>query len=543
MKPRLFQIRSPDHLTLLVGFWLLTVGNFVFWSHVASMVSLYVNFVFAASWMAVWFALTQLFMWPVVLKSWLSISLIAAATASYFMSTYGVVIDPSMMSNTFATNTHEAMDLISWRLIIFLLCMAVLPIAYISQLSIQWTWPWKTFFYRLSLSVVGTGCAIALIWTVYGDIASMMRNDRSIRYKIAPFNAFYSSVRALTPILHLKNRALIQVADDVQVSNYQRKPPLIVLVVGETARAKNIGLNGYERNTTPYMEGRLLRNELVYWQDVTSCGTSTVVSLPCIFSPLSALDGADRPALHENLLDILKKAGLAVYWIDNQSGCKGVCDRIHHQALYSNDDTIQCKNGECLDEVLVQQLDHAMNSMPSDEKKLGVVLVLHQMGSHGPAYFKRSSSKYKQFLPECTSAVLSDCTIESIRNSYDNSILYTDHVLELTIQWLGQQEQAQNFAPAMIYVSDHGESLGEKGLYLHGAPIWMAPREQTHIPLMAWYSRSLQESRELSIACLQKSSSAPINHDYFFHSILSLAGVKTHIYQPRLDWHSACMNN
>lgn len=541
MKPHLLQIRSPHYLTILVGFWLLTIGNFVLWSHVATLVSWYVSLTLAAAWMAVWFALTQFFLWPLLLKWWLALSLIAAAVASYFMSTYGVVIDPSMMRNAFATNTQEAMDLLSGRFIVFLVLGAALPIALISRLRIQWVWSLKSVLFRLLSSVVALGFAAVLIWTVYGDLASMMRNDRSIRYEIVPFNVLYSSIRAVTPTLNQKNKVLTQVAEDVQIANHQSKPPLMVLVVGETVRAKNIGLNGYERNTTPNMSSRLKKNELVYWKDVESCGTSTEVSLPCMFSPLSAADGADRPAAHENLLDVLQKAGLAVYWIDNQSGCKGVCDRIPNHTITADDSSVLCKNDECLDETLVHQLDRTMTLLQEEKKKNGVVLVLHQMGSHGPAYFKRSSSEFKKFLPECKSSVLAECSSEEIRNTYDNSILYTDHVLELVIEWLEQKEQTQNFAPSMIYASDHGESLGEKGLYLHGAPRWMAPKEQTHIPMMAWYSKALRDSRGLSIECIKKTELDPINHDFIFHSTLNLAGVKTKIYQSKFDWHSTCI--
>lgn len=536
------RFRSPNALVVWVGLWLMTVGNTVLWMHVAPLVSVTVLLVLGAALFSVWLALMQWLQWPLVLKPVLVLAVLAAAFATYFMSTYGVVIDPSMMRNALATDSREALDLFSGRLLIVLGLIAVPALWVIVRWHIQWTWTVRALLARLLWSVVALGLALGLIWLVYGDLASLMRNNHGIRYQITPFNVLYSGIRAATPKINLAQRVLVPVGDDAHVERATNKPPLLVLVVGETARAADFGLSGYARNTTSNMQRRMAQGDMVYWSQAQSCGTNTEVSVPCMFSPLTAAEGADQPAKHQNLMDVLAKSGMGVYWVDNQSGCKGVCDRVPHLKIDGHGDPRLCSQGDCLDEVLVQQLDVALKNIDGDQKKQGVVFVLHQMGSHGPAYFKRSPPDAKLFLPECTSAVLAECTPEALRNTYDNSIVYTDMVLEQVLQWLEHKDRDQHFATAMVYVSDHGESLGEKGLYLHGAPRWMAPQEQTHIPMLAWYSETWREQRGLETHCLKSRANQPISHDFLFHSVLGMLDVQTLAYKPELDWHQPCTN-
>jgi lipid A ethanolaminephosphotransferase len=169
----------------------------------------------------------------------------------------------------------------------------------------------------------------------------------------------------------------------------------------------------------------------------------------------------------------------------------------------------------------------------------GTVVVLHEMGSHGPAYYKRSAPAQKVFLPECSSHALQDCPPEQIVNAYDNSIRGTDHFLAETIHWL--QAQAKDRPTALVYVSDHGESLGEKGLYLHGMPYAMAPQEQTHVPMLMWFSKRMQQSHAVGMDCAQTQADKPWSHDNLFHTLLGLSGVQTQVAQARLDMLSACV--
>jgi lipid A ethanolaminephosphotransferase len=355
-----------------------------------------------------------------------------------------------------------------------------------------------------------------------------------------PLNTVYAGARlAVDQLPRLLRVARAQ--GGVFAHRLQRaRPPLLVLVIGETARAQNFGLNGYARNTTPALARWQAQGDLLNFGQVSSCGTNTLVSLPCIFSPLTRAQGGNKPPEHENLLDVLQRAGLAVLWIDNQAGCKGVCDRVPH--VYARDQPVPglCRGGECLDAAMLDGLDQRIAALDPERRARGVVVVVHQMGSHGPAYSHRAPDDRKPFQPECTSVTLSDCPHEQLVNAYDNSIAYTDHFLDQTLQWLKARAERGSEDTGLIYVSDHGESLGENGLYLHGVPYALAPEQQTHVPMVGWFSPGLRQRNGLSMNCLREHASDPISHDHFFHSVLGLMDIQTHAHQLALDALTPC---
>jgi lipid A ethanolaminephosphotransferase len=240
----------------------------------------------------------------------------------------------------------------------------------------------------------------------------------------------------------------------------------------------------------------------------------------------------------ENLVDVLQHAGLAVLWIDNQAGgCKGVCDRVPAVNTSGGKDPVLCPGGECRDEVLVQGLDERIAQLPPAQREKGVVLVMHQMGSHGPAYSQRTPPAFKKFVPECTSSHLPDCSAEQLRNAYDNTIAYTDHVLGATIAWLRGRT---DYDGALLYVADHGESLGENNLYLHGLPYAIAPDVQKHVPWITWLAPAFEQHSGLTLQCLRGRVDARVTHDNLFHSVLGLMQVSTSAYRRDLDAYAAC---
>jgi lipid A ethanolaminephosphotransferase len=260
--------------------------------------------------------------------------------------------------------------------------------------------------------------------------------------------------------------------------------------------------------------------------------------VPCMFSNLGRENFESRTTQHEGLLDVLQRAGLAVLWIDNQSGCKGVCDRVPSVSTSSNTESALCATGECLDGVMLEGLDERIAALDAGRVARGLVIVMHQMGSHGPAYHLRSPADMKRFLPECKTAALQDCSRDQLVNAYDNSIVYTDHFLAQAIGWL--KTRADKADTAMIYVADHGESLGENNLYLHGMPYSVAPDVQKHVPWITWVSEGFQRSAGLSMSCLRTAGDQRISHDNYFHSVLGLASVQTSAYVPALDAYAAC---
>ncbi len=314
----------------------------------------------------------------------------------------------------------------------------------------------------------------------------------------------------------------------------QKRRTVTVIVLGETARASNFSLNGYSRVTTPELAQV---PGLLNFSNMESCGTATAVSIPCMFSALGRRHySQDKAQAQEGLLDVLRHAGLDVTWRDNNSGCKGVCDRVKHEDVSRpvKGDPL-CNDEECFDEILLRGLKERIHDASGD-----LVLVLHQKGSHGPAYSKRYPAKFKKFGPVCDTNELAQCSQAAIVAGYDNTILYTDHVLKGAIDILAQGSRDDNVDTALVYVSDHGESLGEHNLYLHGAPYIISPREQRHVPFMVWLSDGFRVRFKLDQQCLTASAERKLDHDYLFHSTLGLLNISTAIYNPRLDLFSAC---
>jgi lipid A ethanolaminephosphotransferase len=312
---------------------------------------------------------------------------------------------------------------------------------------------------------------------------------------------------------------------------------MFVLVVGETARADHFGLNGYARDTTPELAAR----GVLSYRDVHSCGTNTLASVPCMFSPLGKQGYESRKDDYENLVDVLQAAGLAVLWLDNQAGCKEVCSRVPTAStadLPAETLARLCNDGECLDEALLVGLDARIARLPEERRRKGVVLALHQMGSHGPAYFKRSPPALKRFLPECTNTTLGQCDPQQLINAYDNTIVATDRFLADTIAWL--KGRSGDYAPALVYMSDHGESLGEHGIFLHGLPYTFAPDAQKEVPFIAWFGAELAAWRGLDTACIGRLLDTPYTHDNLYHSALGLLDVTTPTYRRELDAFAPC---
>lgn len=541
--------RTPWHptaLLLVLALWLATLGNFPLWTTLwglpethglkaSATLGTLVLVLLAAT-----LVLLSLLVWPRWRKP-AGIALLAVtASSSYFMSSYGIVIDPTMVANVVQTDAGEALDLLSWPLLVTLALGVVLPGIWWWRQPVRAVGRGRLVAQQLGAGLLGLLLAVALLWTAFQDVAPLMRNHKELRYMVNPFNTVYALGRVSVGRSAHAQKQLQPVGEDARpaaaAGTDPDSGPLTVLVVGETARAANFGLGGYGRDTTPRLKALQAQGDMVYFSDVSSCGTSTQASVPCMFSHLGKQAFESSNDYQENLLDVLQRAGLAVLWLDNQSGCKGVCDRVPSVETRALQVPGLCQEGQCLDEVMLRQLPQELAKLPAARRAQGTVVVMHQMGSHGPAYSKRSPPALKPFQPECTSNALQECPVEHIHNAYDNSLRYTDHFLAETVQWL----QAQKRPTALIYVSDHGESLGEKGLYLHGMPYRMAPREQTQVPMLAWLSPALQRGSHWSMECLRAKAQQPWSHDHLFHTLLDLAQVRTSVQNPRLDLLAGC---
>ncbi len=535
----------PTSLLAVLSLWIGTFGNTPFWMAIwklpetqglralTTMGSLWLILVF----LLVWFLC--LWVWPRWLKPAAVLMLITVTSSSYFMLTYGVVIDPSMLANVVQTDVREVRDLLSWSMLAALVLGVVLPGLWLWRQPVRKVKTLSLIGRQLAVSVLALLLAVGFFWTAFQDIASLTRSHKHLRYMINPFNSVYAIAHLFVDKASLANQPLQAIGEDAQwtgTATAESNAPLMVLVLGETARAANFGLGGYARDTTPQLRQLKAQGDLAYFSNVTSCGTSTQASVPCMFSHMGKTAYEASNQRFEGLLDVLQRAGLAVLWLDNQSGCKGVCDRVSNVMTTTLKVPEYCSTGECLDEIMLHEMPKHLAALDPAKRAKGTVVVMHQMGSHGPAYYKRSPAAMKQFLPECSSHALQNCPPEQIVNAYDNSILYTDHFVAKTVQWL----QKQGRPTALMYLSDHGESLGENGIYLHGMPFSIAPKVQTHVPMLVWLSKSMQKQRGWNMSCLQAQSTKALSHDHMFHSVLTLNQVKTSLLKPELDLFSAC---
>ncbi|MDD2692708.1 MAG: phosphoethanolamine--lipid A transferase [Simplicispira sp.] len=541
------QAWHPAWLVVLVSVWLATACNVPLWREVAALPDhtglrgASFGLAFAVIVAAGNVALLSLLAWGRGLKPALVLVVLMAALGTYFMLSYGIVIDASMLTNVLQTDVREAGDLLNWRLAATVLALAAPPLWWLLQRPVRPLGALRHVAHNGLLLLGAVVVLVASLLLVFQDFASTMRNHTQLRYLINPLNSVYALGHIATKPLRIDTSTMQPLGRDAQLgASYagQTKPPLLVLVLGETARSANFGLNGYARPTTPLLSAR---SDLVSATNAWSCGTSTAASLPCMFSHLGRDGFEGRKTNSETLLDVLQHAGLAVLWVDNQSGCKGVCDRVAQTSTTALKDPALCPDGECSDPIMLKVLEERIAALPAEQRARGTVVVLHQMGSHGPAYYKRSDASLKRFGPECTSNALQECDQAQVVNAYDNSIVATDHFLNATIQWL--ETQADKAQTAMVYVSDHGESLGEGNLYLHGLPYAIAPDVQKQVPWITWLSPAMQSRSGVATACLQKDlAQRRITHDGYFHAVLGLMDVQSTVYQAEQDIYAPCRN-
>ena len=536
--------RSPRTIALWLALWLAVVGNLALWRELYRIGGGTSAFISGLGGFGVVLAATSALMmltaWGRWMKPlWIAI-LIAAGVAQHFMLTYGVVMDTAMLANTAQTDPREVRDLLGWAFLANMLLVVAVPAFLILRVPVRRT-PWWPQLWR---NAVLFACALALTaagaFAMFSRLAPLVRNHMHLRYIVNPIAGFTSAVTVTLAPLFQKSKELVPITAGAALGpSYAgaQKPPLVVLVVGETARADHFSLNGYPRDTNP----ELAKAGVFSFHDVRSCGTDTRDSVPCMFSPLGKAAFEKRNAEHENLLDLLQAAGLAVLWIDNQAGCKEVCARVPSASTADLPAEVAarlCNAGECLDDALLVGLDERIAQLPEERRRRGIVLVMHQMGSHGPAYYKRSAPALKRFLPECTNTALGQCDPQQLINAYDNTIVATDRFLAETIAWL--KGRAGDYAPALLYMSDHGESLGELGIFLHGLPYAFAPEAQKRVPFIAWFGADLAARRGIDTACVGRLLDTPLSHDNLYHSVLGLLDVTTPTYRVALDAFAPC---
>ncbi len=438
------------------------------------------------------------------------------AAAVYFMLTYGMELDRSMIANILNTDPREAGMLWDWSILPYLLLLGVLPAAVILFAPVRKPhWYWRVLFAVGAIgALAGWMFVTSTTWLWYDQHAKRLGS------KVLPWSYVINTARHFNR-LALENRDQINLPDAVFDPVTPARKQIVVLVIGEAARADNFGLYGYPRDTNPFTT----KQGIIALPVGLSCATNTIASTACILTH-EGREASSHTAF-EPLPSYLKRQGIETFYRTNNTGPPPVIVD-HYQHV--NDIADACTGTDCpkpgSDATLNWKL--AQSLQQSDAKRIFVTL--HQTGSHGPAYWTKYPPEFAHFQPECKTVQVADCTPEELRNAYDNTIRYADYLLADLIEQLKTIKDAD---VAMIYVSDHGQSLGEGGFYLHGAPIAVAPPQQRRIPFLVWMSDSFKQSRHLTDQMIIPAETFP--HDFPFHSVMGAFGMRSDIYKPEYD--------
>ncbi|MCR3968271.1 phosphoethanolamine transferase [Aeromonas veronii] len=468
-----------------------------------------------------------------VLKPFFTVLILTGSIVSYAMLKYGVIFDAGMIQNIVETNSGEAGAYLNGSVALWFLLTGLLPVLVLWSLRIRYPARWyqgvalRAGALAISLLFIG---GVASLY--YQDYASVGRNNKSLAKEIVPANYVHGLYKYGQDVLFATPIPYQQLGTDARVVARGSKPTLMFLVVGETARSQNYSLNGYGKATNSFTAKE---QGVVSFRNVRSCGTATAVSVPCMFSNLTRRGYDDQLASsRDGLLDVLQHAGVSVLWKENDGGCKGVCRNVPTIEILPKSYPALCQGESCYDEVMLEGLDQQIAGMKGNK-----LVAFHLMGSHGPTYFRRYPASERVFMPDCPRSDIENCSNEELVNTYDNTIRYTDKVVGLLIDKLKSLES--QYDVGLVYLSDHGESLGAMGLYLHGTPYKFAPDDQTRVPLLTWFSPQLQADRQLDMGCLAaEASSQRFSHDNLFHSMLGIMDVQTKVYDGALDLFKPC---
>jgi lipid A ethanolaminephosphotransferase len=458
----------------------------------------------------------------------------SAAIAQYFMLSYGILIHQTMVQNVLESDPSEISGLLSPNLLVEFLLLGIIPSLVILRTSIIYKSFVSEIWLRVRYIALGILMVLSLLLMSTAGFSSFFREHKNVRQMANPLNFIYASISYFS-----KNTAPVVIqplgkdAHVTALGKSLQKPLLVVLVVGETARADHFSINGYSRPTTPL----IAKENIINFPSVVSCGTETAISVPCMMSLLTRKGYSNEKAKRqESVLDVLDHAGIGVFWRDNNSSCKGACDRLAYENIQKWKLPELCNDRECFDKALLFELDKKLVAMQSSSGHK--LIVLHQKGSHGPDYYHRYPEQEEFFQPVCKTNELQNCSSEEIINAFDNSIRYTDQFLAATIEWLKYQES--DYDTAMIYLSDHGESLGENHLYLHGMPYMVAPDVQKKVPFFFWLSAGFERNNSINRRCLQNLSSQTFSQDNLPHTLMGFMNVSSQVYNADLDMLASC---
>lgn len=430
-------------------------------------------------------------------KAIIAISLLFNALALYFINSYEVLITSEMMGNVFNTRYSEASGYFSLSGVLYFVLLGIIPCIYLFKTKINYGKLKQVGI--TSLTILGVILAVGL-----GNLKNTLWVDRNVPRLgsiILPWSYTVNTVRYYNSWKQLNAKEIP--LPDATIKNDDKE--VCVLIIGESARSKNFSLYGYERQTNP-----LLTQDGVIALCAESAATYTTAGVKAI------IDHKPTNKLYEILPNYLYRNGIDVIWRTSNWG-----EPPLHIANIEKVATLKERYPEAdarYDGILIEGLAERIAS--SDKNK--VFVVLHTSTSHGPTYFKKYPKEFEVFTPVCTTVEMAEADHEELINAYDNSILYTDYLVHTAIDEL---RSLKEWRSTLLFISDHGESLGENNLYMHGMPKSMAPREQFDIPFIVWLSDSERTVRDIECA----------EQYHIFHTVLSSLSVESEIYNAEYD--------
>ncbi|PMO40740.1 phosphoethanolamine transferase [Vibrio splendidus] len=476
----------------------------------------------------------QVFNWPIFAKAFFILLLLTSSLVSYSMFNYGIFVDYGMIENVFETNSGEAASYLSSYSILWFVLMGGVPSLLLLFTDLERE-SWKDFAIWKAIGLLSSLIVIAIIAGLfYKDYVSIGRNNSHLKKMIIPTEYVASTAKYINNTYIKEPIPYQEIGLDAQLkpeAKQAEKPTLLVFVLGETARVYNYQYYGYEKETNAHTKPY----SPIFFSDVQSCGTATAVSVPCMFSNMNRSNyDRDKAYNQDNVVDIMNRAGIHSIWREHDGGDKAVAHRIKEMTLVAKDSDPLCNKDVCFDTAMLENFEQ-----DTQDLKQNSIIFYHISGSHGPTYFERYPEDHKKFVPDCPRSDIENCPKEQVVNTYDNTILYTDFFLSQAIQKL--EKLTDKYNVALMYISDHGESLGENGVYLHGMPYSLAPKEQTHVPMIMWMSDGFAEQKGINQTCLRKAGKEQsFSQDNLFDSLLGLMDVQTKEYRENQDIFAAC---
>ena len=455
-----------------------------------------------------------------VLKPLAIFLIILSAILSFYDQQFGVTIDELMIINVLETDVKEAMDLMSIGFFIHIFFLGIIPSIIIYFIEIEYGSFKKDFLIRVFSIAVAFLIVVVITFANFKQVSFITRENNKINQHITPLYTLISTYRLARLSLQGESK-FTKLGEDTKLIKNNKKT-IGIMVVGETARSDRFSLNGYQKETNAY-----LKNKGVFsFKNTISCGTATAHSVPCMFFLNGEKNYSRQKAKNQsNVLDVLSLAGVKTIWVNNNSSCKNVCKRIETLDLFKGSSG-EDKN-TIFDEKLLDTTSEILKHNQGD-----ILIVLHTMGSHGPRYYKRFPEKFAKFKPFCNNDTPQNCSKDELNNAYDNTIVYTDYVLSKLIDILKEKKEYNTF---MFYASDHGESLGENGIYLHGLPKKIAPKEQTDFAMVLWLSDQMIKNQNINSSKIKTMANKQLHHDYLPHTLLNLFKVQSSVYKKEFS--------